>query len=402
MSTFAVTYRTISKAWNHPNADRLDLAQVEGMSYQFVVGRDQYKAGDPVLYFPVDSVMPLWIIEKIGLVGKLSGKEKNRIKTVRLRGEISQGIVASPDLFVDHPDKYPSADRLICPSGMISSDFATMSPEVLTKHLGVTKYDPPPVMSKAGNLVHMPDSIGVYDIEGADQFPEIIELLMDQPVSITEKVEGTNFWISAAPCETPSEKGSAGYGFSGEVCSNCGGKPHVMTDSSPTISVGQRHHEIQPIPGAEHDFWRLSRESGLIAVVQGIVADKFPGKRVTLRGEFAGPGVQGNIYKLPANKIYIFDIKVDEEYLPPDEFFKICNDRGINTPPIVAHGLTLRDWLNGRTIRQASTGPSVISVGAPILREGVVIKPMQEQRHQKIGRLFIKQRSPEYLAENDL
>lgn len=390
MSTFAVTYRTISKVWNHPNADKLDLAQVDGMSYQFVVGRDNYKVGDGVLYFPLDAVLPQWIVERLGLVGRLSGKEKNRIKTVRLRGEISQGIVANPDLFVDHPDKYPSVDRVM---GIKDGfGFSGIAPDVLTKHLGVTKYEPPPIFSKAGNLVRMPEEVGVYDIEGADQFPEIIDILMDQKVCITEKIEGTNFWIS---CERKS-------GFK---------EPEILTNAlgqrcydvlNMSIVFGQRHHQIEPIAGAEHDFWRIAKDSGLTMAIQCMVADNFPGKRVTLRGEFAGPGVQGNIYKLPTNKIYIFDIKVGDEYLAPDQFFNVCKMHGVLTPPVIAIDMTLRDWLRGQTIRQASNGQSIIACVPKVLREGVVIKPMAEQRHQKIGRLFIKQRSPEYLAENDL
>lgn len=71
MSEFAVTIERIGEVWNHPNADRLDLARVDGMSFQFIVGRDQYKVGDLVVYFPIDSLLPQNIVEKLGLVGKL-------------------------------------------------------------------------------------------------------------------------------------------------------------------------------------------------------------------------------------------------------------------------------------------------------------------------------------------
>jgi len=383
MSTFVVTYRNISKVWNHPNADRLDLAQVDGLSYQFVVGRDEYKIGDEVLYFPVDSVLCKSLISELGLEGRLSGKDKNRIKTVRLRGEISQGLVAKPITAfgknVLGPDIYGIAKSF-------KELFIEQGAVEFTRVIGVTKYDPPPIMSHAGNLVHMPDEVGVYDIEGADQFPEIIEELMDQRVSITEKVEGTNFWISAAPCDKLFINGEKLQEFS----------------LLPKISFGQRHHEIQPIEGVEHSFLRLAKELKLDRFVSILASDMFKGHRVTARGEYAGPGVQGNIYKLPTNQIYIFDIKVGERYLSPEEFVTITSLHGVRIPPIVAHDVVLKDFLNGRTIREVSTGPSVISVGKAILREGIVIKPMTEQRNQKIGRLFIKQRSPEYLAENDL
>lgn len=356
MSFFAVTLRTIEKTWRHPNADKLDLAQVSGTAFQFVTGRDQYTAGDQVLYFPIDSVMPQPLIERLGLSGKLAGKEKNRLKTVRLRGEMSQGIVSKIETALDIAslEKRPE----------------DMSPEELTAVLGVTKYDPPPVFSKAGNLVHMPDGIPVYDIEGADQFPDVVEIMMDMAVAVTEKVEGTNFWISA-----------------------------TSTDSGIEVVFGQRHHEIKPIEGVEHAFWKQAKEMKLDALVMEL-AGQFPGRRVTARGEYCGPSVQGNIYKLATNKIFLFDIMVGPDYLPPKTFFEICERFWVPTAPLLSMNITLREWLAGKSIREASNGKSLLFDG--VLREGVVIKPMAEARHPKIGRLLIKQRDPVYLAESDM
>lgn len=374
MSTFNVTIRKLDKVWNHPNADRLDLAQVEGCAFQFVVGRNEYRAGDEVLYFPVDSVLQPDIIEALGLTGKLSGKEKNRIKTVRLRGEISQGVVCRRDIFFG-----PSSSEFQFRCG---DDWKNWTPEEITKALKVVKYDPPSVPCKSAKLVHMPDMIGVYDIEGADQFPDVVDALMGEKVYISEKLEGMNFWISCAPCMVPYASLPSSY--------------------RPEISVGQRHHEIQPIEGAEHDFWRVAKAQGLDRFVHVLAADIFTGMRVTARGEYLGPGSQGNIYKLPENKVYIFDIMINDEYLRPDEYLSWCRMHDVPTPPLLARDVLLKDWLIGRTIRQASTGESKIACMPNVLREGIVIKPMVEARHDKVGRLFIKQRSPEYLAENDL
>src|SRR5688572_15591160 len=100
MSTFAVTIERIAEVEMHTNADRLEMAKVASMSYQFVIGKGQFKPGDLVIYFPIDSLLPQNVITAIGLEGKLSGAEKNRVKTVRLRGAISQGVVAEPALLL--------------------------------------------------------------------------------------------------------------------------------------------------------------------------------------------------------------------------------------------------------------------------------------------------------------
>lgn len=51
MAFFGVTVEKIEKVWQHSNADSSDLAKLEGMSFQFVVGKGSMKPGDIVVYF---------------------------------------------------------------------------------------------------------------------------------------------------------------------------------------------------------------------------------------------------------------------------------------------------------------------------------------------------------------
>jgi len=59
--------------------------------------------------------------------------------------------------------------------------------------LGVTKYEPEPIVCLEGKLVRLPEGVPAYDIEGADRFIEVANLLMEVPVWVSEKLEGTNF-----------------------------------------------------------------------------------------------------------------------------------------------------------------------------------------------------------------
>lgn len=95
MATFEVTKEVIT-VLPHPNADALELARV-GL-YNAVVAKGAYQTGDTVLYIPEYAVLPGHIISALGLEGKLAGSNHDRVKPVRLRGELSQGIVASLDL----------------------------------------------------------------------------------------------------------------------------------------------------------------------------------------------------------------------------------------------------------------------------------------------------------------
>lgn len=93
MSTLRVTAERLT-VLEHPNADALELAQV-GL-YRAVVAKGAYRTGDYALYIPEQSVLPAALIEELGLTGKLAGSGADRVRAVRLRGELSQGIVCRP------------------------------------------------------------------------------------------------------------------------------------------------------------------------------------------------------------------------------------------------------------------------------------------------------------------
>lgn len=367
MSKFSVDIRRIEKVWDHPNADRLSLAKVEGLGFQFVTGKDLYKVGDYVVYFPLDSVLPPHLLRAFGLEGKLSGKEKNRISTVKLRGEISQGFVA-PVAEVEPLCQFEGNANdlhMYIRDEVEADDAEALSHYNLAPSLGVTKYEQPPIPCHAGNLVRLPEGVSVYDIEGAERYPHIMDLLMDQRVWITEKVEGQNYGVTSREGE---------------------------------IIVNQRKAAIEPVDGKEHSLWAATRKQGLDELVENLRVH-LGATQVTLRGEYFGPGVQKNVYKLTETGVRLFDVLADGRYLTWNEIREF-DETVLSTmwAPLIAHNIVLRDWLGKRTIVEASGGPSLLN---PItLREGIVIKPLEEQTDPEIGRVIIKQRDPVYLAKH--
>lgn len=346
MSTFKVSIEKIEKVWPHSNADKLELANVVGMSFQFCVPKGKYKAGDVVVYFPIDAVLTDALIDKFGIRNFLSGAKRDRLKTVKLRGEISQGFVV--------------------PVGDLFTDPIELNTDV-TERLGVIKYEPPEVICKAGRLYPLPSGIAMYDIEGVDRHPAVVEQLMDMPVAIFEKVEGSN---------------------SGVMFTREGG-----------LQYFQRRFEVRQDPTTEetHDWIRVPQDNGLSAVAEQLITTEYLGNmQSAIRSEMVGPGIQGNIYKLPKVTTYTFDIQIDGRYLDVEEFLGVCKKYNITTAPVLSVGKTLREWLAGKTIQAASNGQSLIY---PTLREGIVIKPMIETYSEELkGRLFIKMRDPIYLA----
>lgn len=81
----------------HPNADKLELAVVG--DYRAVVGKGLYKTGDLGVYIQEGSIVPKWLLQKMDLwdneknIGKLAGPQGNRVKSIKLRGILSTGLI---------------------------------------------------------------------------------------------------------------------------------------------------------------------------------------------------------------------------------------------------------------------------------------------------------------------
>lgn len=354
MSSFAVTVRKIESVRKHPNADRLDVCRVKDLDYQFVYAKDVLKEGDFVVYFPVDTLINSDnLLDLMELKGKLSGAKQNRIKTVQLRGEISQGVVI--------------------PAEKIFPEESLIDGQDVTNRLPVEKYVPPERPCHCGNLVSLPDGISVYDIEGCDNHLDILNILMDEKVCITEKLEGTNFSIT-------------------------------FTVENDLIQVNQHRGSIIEIPvdGKENTFWKVAREQKLIDAVKEY-AKMFSCKTVTLFGELIGEGIQGNIYKLKGNHARFYDIYENYKWVSAKDKFTKMNQCGLSYSndlvPILCFDVTLRDWLNGKSIKEACHGDSRLN--NVTIREGIVINPMEERKIDGFGRLILKQRDPIYLSRSD-
>ena len=165
MSEFIVPVIEVEKVLPHPNADRLEVIPVKGF---FVITRKgQFRIGDLAAYIPEGSVVPQNILEELGMKGSsmLGGKEHNRIKAVRLRGEMSQGLL------------YPA--RNDWQKDMDVSDI-----------LGITKYVAPIPSSLAGEVRNVGKEYTVeYDIENIKKFPDALR--ENEQVVMTEKIHGT-------------------------------------------------------------------------------------------------------------------------------------------------------------------------------------------------------------------
>lgn len=93
MRTLA-SIQVVSQINPHPNADAIELATVRG--WQVVVKKGEFQPGDTVIYLEIDSWVPTEIapfLSKGQPPREYRGVKGERLRTVRLRGEISQGLI---------------------------------------------------------------------------------------------------------------------------------------------------------------------------------------------------------------------------------------------------------------------------------------------------------------------
>lgn len=94
-----VTIRTIDAIGPIEGADAIEVATIGG--WNVVVKKNEVKVGDKVFYFEIDSFLPdgnpAWqfLVDKQGRT--FEGKLGHRLRTVKLRGTTSQGLVLRLD-----------------------------------------------------------------------------------------------------------------------------------------------------------------------------------------------------------------------------------------------------------------------------------------------------------------
>lgn len=234
-------------------ADRIEAAKVR--NWNVVVGKGDFKVGELVAYFEVDSALPVEDsrfakFAERGTKTMPDGTKAHVLRTIKLRGTVSQGLVMS---LYELEDLYYA----FCEEG-----------DDLTKVLGIQKWEPPlPAGDNApkGNFptqyADKTDSERVQNMSDR-QWAEIQEMKW----MATEKLNGTSVTI--------------------------------IKELDGTVRVASRNWEVAE--GSLH----------YNAVMNSGIPDQMePG--LTVQGEIVGPGIQGNPLKLNEVRIFLFTLWKD-------------------------------------------------------------------------------------------
>lgn len=186
------TVREISAVDPIPDADAIDVATVGG--WKVVVRKGEFQPGDMVVYFEIDSLLPVHdgspfeFLASRG-VRKMLGDDGEEIsghvlKTAKLRGQVSQGLVLSlADL------------ELVNASGNLTVKLG----EDVTDLLGIVKWEPPLPISSGEIIGPFPTVLArKSDVERVQNLVDVYDVLRAHPAGwiATEKVDGSSMTVA--------------------------------------------------------------------------------------------------------------------------------------------------------------------------------------------------------------
>ncbi|MCX4760853.1 RNA ligase (ATP) [Streptomyces sp. NBC_01275] len=347
MSTLRVTAEVLT-VHEHPNADALELAQV-GL-YRAVVAKGAYRTGEAALYIPEQSVLPAELVEELGLTGRLAGSRSDRVKAVRLRGELSQGIVCRPQALAG-VDLTRAAEE--------GTDFAEL--------LGIVKWAPPIPPTMSGDVESAPDLLPWVDIENIQRYPDIFT--PGEPVVLTEKLHGSACLLTYLADEGRVYVSSKGFG-------------------AKSLALSEDPRNL---------YWRAVRGHG-VPEAAARLAERLGARRIGVFGEVYGAGVQDLTYGADGRRdtlgYAVFDVSAEIDgtvrWLDAAELL----DGELPLVPRLFEGP-----YDSERVLEIATGRETVSGRELHLREGVVIRPTVE-RYSPVtgGRAIAKAVSGAYLT----
>lgn len=238
---------------DHDNADNLEIGEIKG--WQVIVKKGEFNTDDLVVYFEIDSWIPHELapfLSKTNEPRMYQGIKGERLKTIKIRGKLSQGLILPISILSSIPD-------LIIEEGLD-----------VTEKLGILKWEPPEStqflhIKKAGtfpNFIPKTDQIRIQNC-----FHKLRDNIQWE---ISEKLDGTSCTV---------------YYFDNKV-GICSRNFILKLNEEDTNCI----------------YINTIKKYKLIEALSSL------SEPIALQGEICGPGIQGNKYKLTETKFFIFDV----------------------------------------------------------------------------------------------
>jgi RNA ligase (TIGR02306 family) len=310
------TIRKIDDIGPIEGADAIEVATIGG--WKVVVKKGEFKVGDRAVYCEIDSWIPTELapfLSKGKEPREFEGIKGERLRTVKLRGQLSQGLLLNLDMAIPQTNSFVEGDDV-------------------SELLNIVKWEMPINAQLAGVVRgNFPTAIPKTDQERVQNLTKEIAAAQGMVFEVTEKLEG-----SSMTC----------YLMDGEfgVCSR---NLDLKRDENNTM-------------------WKVAIDSDIENQMRKI------GGNWAIQGEIVGPGIQGNIYKLKAPALFVFDVYdiVGGDYLKPDVRRQLVKALGLNHVPVLDTNFVLNGDVESLLVK--AEGKSVMGDITGPEREGIVFK----------------------------
>ena len=332
--------RVISNLSPIEGADKIETATIDG--WKVVVAKDVgHKVGDKVIYCEIDSFLPIrdeFEFLRKSSYKKMGGEEGFRLKTIKLRGQVSQGLILplsvlkSTDIVkvTTVKTEWGNQYELFAEDGEPMVEVG----DDVTEVLGIVKYEPPIPAELSGKVKGVfPSFLRKTDEERVHNLTKEYEnyKLLGRKFYVTEKLDGS----------------SATFYYKDGVFGVC-----------------SRNLELLETEG--NTFWKVARELDLENKLRDF------GVNISLQGELIGEGIQGNPYKIKGQTVKFFnlfdiDLHVYHSLAHLDRALGIM---GLKMVPIVDEFFNLPDTIE--ELLKYTEDKSILNSNFD--REGVVIR----------------------------
>jgi RNA ligase (TIGR02306 family) len=315
-------------------ADAIEAIRVDG--WWCVSKKGEFQVDDLCVFFEIDSFLPVRpefeFLRKSCFRSTKNLGDGFRLKTVKLRGQISQGlclpltVVFGRDFMTNNCSSYVSP----------------IEGEDVTEILGVQKWEVPIPAQLAGTVKgNFPSFIRKTDQERIQNcYNDLVKKYKDDLFEATLKLDGSSMTV---------------YYNNGE------------------FGVCSRNLELKETD--DNTYWKVARNYKFEEVMR-----KY-GKNIAIQGELMGPGIQGNREKLHYHDFYVFDIwDIDKQcYIGPDEKHNTLMDLedfmdgiDISVVPFVGYDHYLKNYSFDELLKLSE----IKSLNNPIA-EGIVYRSLE-------------------------
>lgn len=322
----------VTHVFDIPDADNI-VKLVINAGWPVVAKRGEFKVGDLVVYFEIDSWVPTELapfLTKGTEPREYNGVKGERLRTVRLRKQLSQGLVL-PLVRKMGGWVLPDPHALIVNKGDLVGDL-----------LGVQKWEAPETFENGKPKGNFPSFCPKTDAERIQNCARDLQHWIEQGYSfeVTEKLHGTSFTA-------------------------------IYVDGE--FMVCSRNLALKE---GEGTYWAVAEKNMLLEKMIAL------GANVAVQGEIVGPGILKNQYGLTEPELYVFNVfDIDKKsYMGPAERAEIVEQFGLKMVPVVWETYVMGKCAIGEDLTvnvllELAEGKSKINGSE---REGLVFKCIED------------------------